>query len=360
MHSIAYTLLWGASWGSGILKKVVGQVGCWLDASYRVHIFMCSSDDGVAEQVHRMDPRIALTVRRWHDTPSRFVQHQRMLPMVQAWEPDIIYHRFAGYYPAIVSLARRYPMVFEINTDDEREYALKSAPRFWYNRLTRGELLRQGRGMVYVTGELAHLPIFTRFGKPGVVIGNGIDLAQYRPLPPAANDRPHLVFIGSPRQPWHGTEQLVTLATLCPDWQFDVVGLDASELPGPVPPNLCLHGFLVRPDYEPIVARADVALGTLAMHRKDMQEGSTLKFGEYLAYGLPVIAGYTDNNAPDSSYVLEIPNTPDNVQTHLGEIRRFVERVRGTRVPRDQVVHIDVREKERQRLAFLRRIAGDV
>jgi hypothetical protein len=214
--------------------------------------------------------------------------------------------------------------------------------------------------MVYVSEDFPRLPHYACFGKPGIVIGNGVDVAQYRPLPPAANERPHLVFIGSgsASQLWQGFDKVLQLAKLCPDWQFDVVGSGTSSLEQPPPPNLRMHGFLERQDYEPIFAQADVALGTLALYRKHIDTTSALKIGEYIAYGLPMILGYKDTNIPDPlpPYVLQIPNTPDNVQTHLDDIRRFVEQIRGTRVPRDQVTHVDAREKERERLAFFRRV----
>jgi hypothetical protein len=102
-----------------------------------------------------------------------------------------------------------------------------------------------------------------------------------------------------------------------------------------------------------------VALGTLALHRNQMHEASPLKNSAYLAYGLPLIAAHTDTNFPNPPpCILQLPNTPDNVETHLPAIRQFVERMRGVRVPRDQVQHLDVRMKEQQRLAFFQRVVA--
>jgi hypothetical protein len=131
----------------------------------------------------------------------------------------------------------------------------------------------------------------------------------------------------------------------------------AHDVSQPVPPNLHMHGFLERQDYEPLFVQADVAVGTLAMHRIQVDERSTLKFGEYMAYGLPTIIAYHDTNLPETSpYVLQIPNTPDNIETHLEAIRQFVADMRGVRVPRDHVAHMDVRQKEAARLAFFRQV----
>lgn len=358
MHKIAYTLVWSTRWGSGIIKKVMTQTKYWIEAGYDVHMFMISYEDEATELVHRLNPRLKLTMRRCRNVPDRFVQYQHLLPLVMAWNPDIIYHRYAGYYPALAYLARRYPMVVEINTDDVGEYALGPRYRSVYNSLTRGRLLSRVRGMVYINGELPTRPHFACFGKPAKVIANGIDLSLCHTLPPPDNAVPHVVYIGSPHQPWHGVDKILVLAELCPDWQFDIIGSQADELERPPPPNMRIHGFLERKDYEPLFAQADVALGSLALHRNNMNEGSPLKNSEYLAYGLPLIIAHTDANFPDPPpFILQVPNTPDTIQTSLPAIRDFVSQIKGTRVPRAEVAHIDAREKERQRLTFFAQLA---
>jgi hypothetical protein len=112
-------------------------------------------------------------------------------------------------------------------------------------------------------------------------------------------------------------------------------------------------------DYAPLLAHADVAIGTLALYRKDMGEASSLKVREYLARGIPTIVGYADTDFPEAPpFILRIPNAPDAVRTSMPDIRAFVERSLGTRVPREAVAHLDVSVKEAARLAFLREVVG--
>ncbi|MBE3098230.1 MAG: hypothetical protein IMZ44_14030, partial [Planctomycetes bacterium] len=90
--------------------------------------------------------------------------------------------------------------------------------------------------------------------------------------------------------------------------------------------------------------------------RKGMNENSPIKTREYLAAGLPVIIGYDDIDFPDRpDYILQLPNSEDNVVIHIEAIRAFVRRVKGTRVPREIVQpRIDAAGKEATRLAFMR------
>jgi glycosyltransferase involved in cell wall biosynthesis len=359
MLKIAYSLLWRASWGSGILKKVLSQASTWHAVGHDVRIFMISYSPEAADAARALAPGLPVSVLPCRSAADRFRQYMQLTRQIAAWGPDVIYHRFAGFYPGLAGLARRFPMVVEVNTNDASEYRISRPYRGWYNQLTRGLLLAQVRGMVFVSGELAELPSYARFGKPSLVTGNGIDLSQFQPLPPADNQQPRLVFIGSQHESWHGVDKIMSLAARCPEWQLDVIGIDTLGQDVPASPNVMFHGYVDRPRYEPLFARADAAIGTLALHRKRMEEASPLKVREYLAFGLPTIIGYCDTDfVQPPPTILQIPNTEDNVQTHLEEIRRFVERVRGTRVPRADVAHLDVRQKEQRRLEFLSRVAG--
>jgi hypothetical protein len=76
-----------------------------------------------------------------------------------------------------------------------------------------------------------------------------------------------------------------------------------------------------------------------------------------------VILAYRDTDLPEPPppYVLKLPNEERNVEDNVAAIRAFVERQRGARVSRDEVIErMTVGAKERARLAFLQRVAdGD-
>src|SRR5581483_2567770 len=126
--------------------------------------------------------------------------------------------------------------------------------------------------------------------------------------------------------------KLAWLAGQEPGWRFDVVGTSATRYS--TPENFVLHGFLPRERYAPLLAGADVAFATLALHRKGMQETSSLKLAEYLANGLPVVIGHDTPDFPGEApwFLLTLPNTEGNVREGVEAIRAFVARVRGRRV----------------------------
>jgi glycosyltransferase involved in cell wall biosynthesis len=270
------------------------------------------------------------------------------------WNPDIVYHRADLWYPCIARLARRIALVLEINTDDLREYCLSPGLRCVYNRLTRGLLLGGSAGLVYVSRGIANLPHFRVYNKQHIIIGNGVSLRHYTQLPKPCNPTPRLVFIGKPGHPWHGLDKILLLAERKGDWVFDIIG--PTDYWRNVP-NVTFHGPLRRAEYEPILAKSDIAIGPLALHRIGITEGSSLKVREYLAYGLPVILEGKDTDFPGPvPFILELPSSEDNVIAGMASIEAFVRAWQGRRVPREWVSHLDIECKEKIRLSFLREV----
>lgn len=348
---VAYVVGWPEGPSSGPFKKISAQTAAWAAEGVDVGLFVLTIDRYAADWR-------ALPAAREVSTRSSALrvpmQKEALIAAARRWQPDVIYHRWSLTYPGLVRAARTGKVVLEVNTDDVAEYDLMTPLKGRVNRLTRGVVLRSVAGVAYVTAELAAAPRFARYARPGIVMANGIDLDAVESTPPPANARPRLLFIGQPNCPWHGLDKLAELARLEPAWDFDVVGPPAADAGDP-PPNIVFHGLLAAADYARLLARADIGVGTLALHRKSLEEASPLKVREYLAAGLPVINGYVDTDFPGATdFVLTLPNTEENLLQNHERIADFVRAWKGRRVPRERIEHVDHRAKERRRLAFFR------
>jgi hypothetical protein len=349
---IAYFAHVNAARRSGVLHKVAGQIDRWSAAGHEVRLFVATRDrdDPWSERLGD-----AAVVRRYDGPLSRIRTMIALVEGVRAFKPSLVYLRWDLFYPPMLRFPRRAPLVIEINTDDQAESALGSRVRSTYNRLTRGLLLSRARGFVFVTSELSGKPSFAGFRAVHRVVTNGVELAAYPSLPAVEGTAPRLAFVGTADQPWHGVDKLVDLAARRPAWRFDIMGLDADTalISGPAPANVSWHGAIDRAEVVEVLATADIGVGTLALHRKSMNEACPLKVREYLAVGLPILYGYADPDAEGlGRYALRIENTETNVIDALDAIDDFVTRSRGVRVPRAAVVHIDVGVKEGRRLAL--------
>ena len=343
--------------GSGVRSKILSQAATWsaLAGDVEVGIFVRCEAGADAQWVGQ--PHVVKVRSSRAGIPGRLLQRELLSLEVARWRPDLVYLRQSTVSPSVAGLAFAVPTIVELNTLDLAELRMRSLPRYWYAMATRGLVLRAARGIVVVADEIGRHESVRRLGRPIVTVPNSIDLRSYDPLPAPANPHPRLVFLGAPGLPWHGLDKIRQMAVRFPSWTFDLVGPSREELDDP-PPNVHLHGLLASDGYLPILARADVAIGSLALHRKQMDEASPLKVAEYLAYGIPTIIGYTDGRFPsDAPFLLRIPNSEGGVEASFGAIETFVDLWRGRRIDRSSIAGIDSGQVEQRRLEFMRRLA---
>lgn len=337
---------------SGVRRLVLEQAGTWsrLRPDVEFGLFV-RCEAGAEEAWEREANVVAVQSSRWA-MPGRLFARELLSVQLARWRPDVIYLRHSTISPSVVALAAATPTVLGGDLDDLDELQVRSPLRYRYMRMTRKWLLRYVRRIVVVTHEIARQPSIAGSGLPVSVLPNSIDLDDYPALPAPENAEPHVVFIGAPGLPWAGVDKVVRMARLFPDWQFEIIGTGAGDLADP-PDNVRAHGELPREGYRPIMERADMAIGPLALHRKNLHEASALKVAEYLAHGIPVILGCPEAAFPEGApFLLELPNSEDSVERSVDAIRAFVTVWRGRRVPRQDVAPIsaDVVEDERLRL----------
>jgi hypothetical protein len=349
--SVAY---WDAFVEDGVARKVTGQVDAWRTLGADARLFVLSRQGAPGAE-----PALGDEVFTFGSTPGRVAATRALTRSVRSFEPDLAYLRYDLFVPPVgASTFGAASLVAELNTLDRIELRGRSARARAINRISRSSVLRSAAGVVAVTREIAQDAVDARPGLPYAVVPNGVDPSGIPSLPAPSNAAPRLCFLGSPGMRWHGVDKLVALARLRPDWQVDVVGFEPRDL-GDLPPNVTAHGFLARDAYRAVLARADAAVGTLALHRKGMEEACPLKTPEYLLSGIPTMIGYRDANFLDTDpwYLLRLPNTEENVVEGVGRIEQWLSGVRGRRVPRADVEQrVSLGGKEAERLAFLERI----
>lgn len=345
---------------TGVRRLILDQAAAWSELAPDVEVGLFVRCEAGAEDAWRHEPNVVAVRSSRLGIVGRFVARELLSVQLARWRPDVIYLRHGTVSPSVLALAAAFPTIVGGDLDDLDELRIRSPLRYWYARATRDRLLRRARRIMVVTHELARHPAIVRLGRPISVFPNTIDLGAYPSLPAPEHRSPRLVFIGSPGLAWAGVDKIARLAASFPAWTFDVVGPGPGELPD-APSNVVIHGPLDREEYMPIMAQADVAIGPLALHRKGLSEASALKVAEYLAYGIPVILGNAETAFPAGApFLLQLPNTEGNVDAATHEVRGFVERWRGRRIPRAAVSPIDAKVVERERLIQILRAAPHV
>ena len=197
---------------NGISKKIRMQALHWMNVGHTVRYFSLVPSTAVWPGLAPLDAEL---FARGH-LLQRVAQSRRLAERIRAWQPDVIYFRYAYHSAGLPALFQRVPAVAELNSDDLTEYPITlSPPKLLYHKLTRHRVLDACRAFVPVTHELDQR--FQSFAKPSRVIANGVDLSSIPTAPAPDPARPfRFVFVGSAGTPWHGLDRIAELATLFP------------------------------------------------------------------------------------------------------------------------------------------------
>lgn len=145
--------------------------------------------------------------------------------------------------------------------------------------------------------------------KPVFVLPNGIDLDSVLEAADSRSDHDvNIVFIASSFADWHGLDKVFSLAR-CQGYQgpritIHLVGrltesqIRAAKLITAERLAFVVYGLLRPSEFFSILAKIDFGLASLAMERKFLREGSTLKVRELLAAGIPVLSTHADPSFP--------------------------------------------------------------
>lgn len=360
MMRIAYVSLhWPRTIVSGVGKKILGQMNAWNKAGHNTKLFMHTVRRESTSSLLPGEVFFYSEIGGFRVEYERIVAARQLLNAVRQYQPDLIYLRYGMYVYPIQQLALIAPLVEEINTNDPIQHKRLGMIYAMYNRLTRGIILQRTSGLVCLSNELANLSSTTIFKKPTIVIGDGIDIQSVQPLQAPSNPHPQIAFIGTPGSPWQAVDKLPLLAKSFPELGIHIIGYDHIEGYRSLPANVRLYGYLNTKEYLKILAGMDCAIGTLGLHRIQLNESSPLKTRECLALGLPMILPYNDTDLGncECDFLLKIPNKEDNIQTHAQAIHDFAYRMRGCRADREFLKrHIDVERKEAMRLSFFEEI----
>ena len=362
---VAYLTEWAPYEETGVLRKLIGQVQTWRDLGVVAEIFCLAptrraptalgfASYGSVQGLIKQDMLDRLPAARLGYL-NKILSAPILAREIRRFKPDIVYYRQNGpWYPGLERLLAIAPTVVEINTDEEVEHYLWGAAFNALYRATQDRILNVVAGFVSVTREIARK--YERFGRPNYVVANGFWGERVIQRAPE-NDAPAFVFVGSRLTggaSWHGVDKVLPLARAMPRCVFHIVGHTVEDFVGePIPTNVVFHGFKNGCELAAIFARSDIGIGTLALHRKGMQEACPLKVRDYLMHGLPSVIGYeeTEEALNSASYVLRINNAEDNVLSNIRCIEQFAWKWHGRRIT-DDLSFMSRRVKETQRLKF--------
>lgn len=173
-------------------------------------------------------------------------------------------------------------------------------------------------------------------GVATVRITNGVDLNRLHVRQINSDKGLRLLAIGKWRS-WHGLDRLIKgMASAKRDGlsvHLDVIG-EGDELPRlerivssmNIKDRVIFHRTLTGSELDSLFDQADLGVGTLGLHRKNVMFDSSLKHREYVARGLPFILAGRDVDIP-AHLGFTIQMTPDDSDLDLSSISESYEKL---------------------------------
>lgn len=174
--------------------------------------------------------------------------------------------------------------------------------------------MKTARGLAGVTNDIRDYEVarFPHLKKRAIVFPNGYHYAETKP---AEDKRTRLTvtftFICATFAEWHGLDRLLEAIRIDSGKtqkriKIHLVGSLSNEQRATVNAvshervEVVAHDVLDSDEISPLLASTDVAVGSLALDRKNLVGASTLKVREYLASGIPVYATHSDTALPQT------------------------------------------------------------
>lgn len=169
--------------------------------------------------------------------------------------------------------------------------------------------ISNAKAIVGVTNEIANYENSARkLDRKTFSYPNGIDIDSVNL---AADKREknvvNIAFICGTFSEWHGLDLLIDAMNSrngqMPSIIIHLIGRLSEQYLKAIEGNSCfiVHGVMNKDDYLKIIDKCDAALGSLAMFRQNLNEGSTLKVREMLALGIPVYSTHIDTSLQNNS-----------------------------------------------------------
>tara|TARA_B100001971_G_scaffold129103_1_gene119066 strand:- start:114165 stop:116354 length:2190 start_codon:yes stop_codon:yes gene_type:complete len=346
---------------AGIVYKVRDQIQQWEREGIHVRLISLYSFKVYDTNLNLIDSSYFFSINAHNSLVTLFrlfYSTLKLLFHLNSYSVDLIYMRTRPYMPFTRLALKNKKIIMELNTNDIEEWKSLNKIMHIYNLSTRKLFYSLAIGFTAVGDEIAK--IYESFNKPIKIIGNAIKVEDYKLIEETGNERPRICFVGSPGFPWHGIDKIRFLATKVPEADFIFIGESGEDYD-----NVKFYGYCSLDKVTNLLHTCDIAIGTMSLHEKGMDSTSTIKTRQYLAQGLPIFYGYRETDfTSKEDFLLELPNTPDNVTRNVEKIREFIfycfqNKELRIKCRKFAESFLDVSVKEHQRVEFIKKVYFD-
>lgn len=323
---IAYTGF-EISEASGIWKKIMGQTRAFERSLDKTYYTLLNCQIAYLMDGRRIVEKVVAATRQdylkiliqWiekYEVKKTYIRY----PFADKWFIELLRYQKKQGIQTVLEIAS-YPY------DGELSYGRLKVEDAYYRKMVSE----------YVDLITTYTRYETIWGKPCITLVNGVDLEEV-PLKKQRRQDGKLVLAAvSCMQFWHAFDRMLEgmhqyyQAGGTKDIVFKLIG-EGQSLNNykkmaesyDLMEHVVFCGKLKGEELTKVYDEADVAVGSLGIHRMGNLESAPIKGAEYCARGLPMVFGYTDTRFQGGiPFVLQVP--ADDTPVSVNEIIKFYE-----------------------------------
>ena len=287
----------------GTLNKIDGQARSCTEAGIPIDFFWMGRGTALQPgdfpnlRLVKLDGRNAVRIRLQQiDQIHNLLERYHAIVLRYTWWDPVLHAR----------LRNKQRIILEMHTDNVRQLRSERSWRYLPEAFSSSWLRRFG-GIVGVTPEIVAAEVArSAFEGKTTFIPNSIDVSSF-PAPPGPLVRPgeplRLVMVASLFYAWHGLEEILAAMTASQGpapFELHLAGslTDRQLRLASQAAGVFVHGVLDQSGLKELYAHVHGGVASFNLSSKGLRTATPLKTREYLAYGLPVIAGYHDAALP--------------------------------------------------------------
>jgi hypothetical protein len=329
---------------AGVERKLWGQFNAFKKKGFLVNAIFCKEQEiwiiegSSGDLISRDQPKNWLLIALKY-----FLIAQKEL---RRTKPDIVYIRYPFSQPFFLWFlynAKKYHLKVLL------EFATFPYDQEFKNRslLKKSVLLVDKLFRNYLKNFVEKTITYTEhqsiYGIKTIKIENGIDVSFIRKKQ-LCSDSNQLNLIGVANLAiWHGYDRVIkgiseyykSKNPLDIDVHFSIIGdgparkdLEKLVISLNLIAKVVFKGQLAGPDLEFEFDNSHIGIEVIGMHRRGLNEASSIKAREYCIKGLPFISSVTDKDFINSEFVMKIPANDDPVI--IWDIIEFYEHLKGS------------------------------
>ncbi|NOR55568.1 MAG: glycosyltransferase [Sulfurovum sp.] len=314
---------------SGVEKKLREEAPYYVDKGIDVYL-LNRKQEGFIDNIFYKKVDQYFSMGRFFELYLRIFTFSVIEKIIDLEKYDRIYLRYPMMDFSAVSFAKKYgyKVITQHHTKELEEIKKLNLNKLFKTSQYIMEKFLAPHFFKYISGLTAMSDDVLAYEKERVSFkgklhrfSNGINPRKFiMHKVPKLHDVFHLTIIASSFSPWHGLDRLIKSLMFYHDTRYKIhlhvvgeVSNNTRLLIGKCKENeniiVLLHGKLFGQDLDEVFSTTHVACDSLAMHRLEMKESSTLKSKEYIARGIPFIYSAFDQDMQNiKRYLYDVKN----------------------------------------------------